>query len=728
MTALRHTCYLDTRNNRRKEEQWSLGVCRIRRKETSQRRAVTRGCGFLVKNLIIPDPARSCNLSYPYCLITTIQVIDVGDSLEYYYLEFQKLHKKLKTVPLQGIADVEYVHRTCNVVFMRITPSGKYPANKESLFTYRPFGVTNGNVNERNSNDLLCVFVEDKDKSFDVIDLRIQRKVEQNSDRIYFQISEDNENFTTYNELTRNINRKPYGGVILRRQENQVDKYIADGCLDFTNDSSRSLSPVFFPPPYTDTSQDGPQILNGTSSGDGAFEAVHLSHEAPFSNTIVTTAPASPPTPGTSTATVTTTTTTSVTVAPALALDSAVDITVTVTPAPVPAAAPCSTPTTVPTTAIVAAVPALSSVSANAIVTTAPSSTPVSVTAGSMPNTVPSTMMGTAAPALASVSAAAITATVTAAPTPTPVSAVATSSTTVTAPTTLTVTAASDLAAVMTVTAVGTTAITGASASTTITTDTVATTSAGIPAILVTATGPRVAVAPQIMEEENTDIGDLTQVRTPTQVEAGNGHENFLVSEILVLPQYKVLYDKLVRSLDNRANLCIANWEHLACAMEAPKLVRLKCKLSTNYSHTEMLLEVLAVRENKEVVTVKDLIAALKSIGRNDIVRMITKVHCDAKSSTESLRDFKDSSSNHDLLEGIITQLDDKTLSGIKIHWKHLGSQFQISLEKLEVIEFCAPYNPTKSLMEYLLVNEEDLTMRTFFEKVRQKFKRLDVV
>ena len=41
-----------------------------------------------------------------------------------------------------------------------------------------------------------------------------------------------------------------------------------------------------------------------------------------------------------------------------------------------------------------------------------------------------------------------------------------------------------------------------------------------------------------------------------------------------------------------------------------------------------MLLEVLAVRENKEVVTVKDLIAALKSIGRNDIVRMITKVHC----------------------------------------------------------------------------------------------------
>lgn len=173
----------------------------------------------------------------------------------------------------------------------------------------------------------------------------------------------------------------------------------------------------------------------------------------------------------------------------------------------------------------------------------------------------------------------------------------------------------------------------------------------------------------------------------------------------------------MVCALDNTAHRAIANWEHLACRVDAPSLVRLKCKLSTNYSHTEMLLEVLAVRENKEVVTVKDLIAALKSIGRNDIVRMITKVHCDAESSTESLRDFKDSASNHDLLEGIITRLDDKTLSGIKRHWKHLGQKFKISREKLEVIEFCAPYNPTKSLMEYLLVKEEDLTMRTFYEK-----------
>ena len=41
-----------------------------------------------------------------------------------------------------------------------------------------------------------------------------------------------------------------------------------------------------------------------------------------------------------------------------------------------------------------------------------------------------------------------------------------------------------------------------------------------------------------------------------------------------------------------------------------------------------MLLEVLAVRENEEVVTVTKLIAALRSIGRNDIVKMITDVHC----------------------------------------------------------------------------------------------------
>lgn len=100
----------------------------------------------------------------------------------------------------------------------------------------------------------------------------------------------------------------------------------------------------------------------------------------------------------------------------------------------------------------------------------------------------------------------------------------------------------------------------------------------------------------------------------------------------------------------------------------------------------------------------------------------------DAKSSTESLRDFKDSASNHDLLDGIITELDDQTSSGIKKHWKHLGQKFKILREKLEVIEFCAPCNPTKSLMEYLLVEQEDLTMRTFYENVRQKFRRVDVL
>ena len=104
----------------------------------------------------------------------------------------------------------------------------------------------------------------------------------------------------------------------------------------------------------------------------------------------------------------------------------------------------------------------------------------------------------------------------------------------------------------------------------------------------------------------------------------------FLVSEKLVLPKYEDVYEKLVRALDNPVNHLIANWEHLACAedIKAPPLVHVKCKLSTNYSHTAVLLEVLAVRENEEVVTVKDLIAALVGIERNDIVKMITDVHC----------------------------------------------------------------------------------------------------
>ncbi|RMX46163.1 hypothetical protein pdam_00007836 [Pocillopora damicornis] len=477
--------YTDTRDKEKKKEQWLLGVCRIIRKGTGRRPDATRGSGFLVKDLIIPDPVSNSNISYQYCLITTTQVInDAKHSLENCYLEFKKLNSEVKRVPLHKIANLQEALRTRNLVFIPIKPPSR-SQEKESIFTYRPFKVTN--VNRSASNDLLCVFVKDKDKSFDVIDLEIQRRIEQISHMINFQVIEDLgvKPLTTHSELTRIANYKPDGGVILERRENQDNKFIAVGCLDFADDES--ICPVFFPLSPTDTCQDGPQSTNATSSGEG--------------------------------------------------------------------------------------------------VTTATTST--------------------------------------------------------------------------------TTAITGG---------------------------------------------------------AGNAYENFYVSEKLVLPEYKDLYEKLVRALDYSANRCIANWEHLACTEEvkAPPLVRLKCKLSTNYSHTQMLLEVLAVRENEEVVTVTKLIAALRSIGRNDIVKMITDVHCEAESSPQMLKDFKDCDSNNDLLEQIITKLDDQTQWRVTKHWRNLGQELKVSKKKLDMIEFCAPFNPTKSLMEYLLA-EQNVTVKNFKEKVQQR-------
>ena len=227
MTATAHSSRSDRLNKERKEDQWLLGVCRITRKDA------TRGSGFLVKDLIIPDPDSDSNISYQYCLITTTQVIDDAEhSLENCYLEFKKLNSGVKRVPLREIA--KKVSRTRNLVFIPIEPS-KRSQEKESIFTYRPFKVTN--VNQSTSNNLLCVFVKDKDKSFDVINLKIQRRIEQTSDMINFQVIED--------LGVKLANCKPDGGVILERRENQDEKFIAVGCLDFADD--RSICPVFFP-------------------------------------------------------------------------------------------------------------------------------------------------------------------------------------------------------------------------------------------------------------------------------------------------------------------------------------------------------------------------------------------------------------------------------------------------------------------------------------------------
>ena len=75
--------------------------------------------------------------------------------------------------------------------------------------------------------------------------------------------------------------------------------------------------------------------------------------------------------------------------------------------------------------------------------------------------------------------------------------------------------------------------------------------------------------------------------------------------------------------------------------------------------------------------------------------------------------------SNQDLLEKIITKLDDKAGRAVK-RWSSLGLKLGVSKKKLDVIEYCALFNPTKSLMEYLFA-EQNLTVGDFKEKVQQK-------
>lgn len=82
----------------------------------------------------------------------------------------------------------------------------------------------------------------------------------------------------------------------------------------------------------------------------------------------------------------------------------------------------------------------------------------------------------------------------------------------------------------------------------------------------------------------------------------------------------------LARGLD-RTSRVINNWEHLSNTEEvkAPLEIRLRCKLNNEYSCTETLIGFLAVEMGEK--TVHDLMVALKSIERHDVVKMITNVY-----------------------------------------------------------------------------------------------------
>lgn len=89
----------------------------------------------------------------------------------------------------------------------------------------------------------------------------------------------------------------------------------------------------------------------------------------------------------------------------------------------------------------------------------------------------------------------------------------------------------------------------------------------------------------------------------------------------------KFLEDKLACELDHTSHRVIKNFEHLACTKEvdAPHETRLRCKLNSENSCFLMLIDFLAVEKGDK--TVQDLIAALKAIGRHDVVKIITDVY-----------------------------------------------------------------------------------------------------
>jgi len=234
-----NTTRAESKRLKRKEKQDELGVCRIRR-TTGDQRSQTLGSGFVVKDLQI-----SPNLDFFYCLISSDKVFPRDDcTIESYYLDFKKLDSSdLKTIKLKDVADnpANFV-RTSGLVVIPIKPS-KECHEGESIFDYRPFIVANAEI--ASGADLKCYFVDDGpgQRKFSVIALELKRSETVSTQ---YQIHEALERpYTTYDELTRQGNRKPYGAVILKKRRN--NEFLAVGALTFTDNECRNITSAFFP-------------------------------------------------------------------------------------------------------------------------------------------------------------------------------------------------------------------------------------------------------------------------------------------------------------------------------------------------------------------------------------------------------------------------------------------------------------------------------------------------
>ena len=165
-------------------------------------------------------------------------------NIESYYLDFKKLDSSdLKTVELKDVAatPAEFV-RTSGLVIIPINPS-KECHEDEGIFDYRPFKVNNAGIAP--GVNLKCYFVDDGpgQTNFSVIGLELKRS---ETVPTQCQLLEGLERpYTTYDEVTRHGNRKPYGAVIWKKHSN--NDFLVVGALNFTDNECRNIASVFFP-------------------------------------------------------------------------------------------------------------------------------------------------------------------------------------------------------------------------------------------------------------------------------------------------------------------------------------------------------------------------------------------------------------------------------------------------------------------------------------------------
>lgn len=225
----------DEKVEKKKKNQDELGVCRIRREEENGS-SETLGSGFVVKDLPVVE-AIDC----PYCLISSNKVFPNDCNIKSYYLDFKKLDKQnLETIKLEDIVRSTKINRDLfsGLVVIPIQPSSNC-SKKESIFTYRPFKVVN--EGGRPNQALRCHFIDDQKQIFSVKQPTLKQS---ETNPLQYQLLEPPElPYTTYDEVTRKGDRKPYGGAILKYDDNE---YVVVGAMTFTDDDRRDISPVFF--------------------------------------------------------------------------------------------------------------------------------------------------------------------------------------------------------------------------------------------------------------------------------------------------------------------------------------------------------------------------------------------------------------------------------------------------------------------------------------------------